>query len=107
VQNINSVLNRGNSDPGGRYNALVADWLKAADVYYDASMRPSAALPRIPVMWVATRYTTTTTSSVRRCFRIISILELLVIFGANRRGENLRRRSARMDEKTKNQGGKE
>lgn len=48
---LGSVLNGGNSDPGGRYNAPARDWLKAADAFYDASMRPSGKLPRIPVIW--------------------------------------------------------
>lgn len=48
---LGSVLNGGNSDPGGRYDAPASDWLAAADAFYDASMRPSGALPRIPVIW--------------------------------------------------------
>ena len=48
---LGSVLNGGNSDPGGRYNAQAKDWLAAADAYYAASMRPNGKLPRIPVMW--------------------------------------------------------
>lgn len=48
---LGSVLNGGNSDPGGRYDAPASDWLAAANAFYDASMRPSGALPRIPVIW--------------------------------------------------------
>lgn len=48
---IGSVLNGGNSAPGGRYNAPARDWLAAADAFYDASMAPRGDLPRIPVMW--------------------------------------------------------
>jgi len=48
---LGAVLNGGNSDPGGRYNALARDWLAAADAFYAASMRPDGALPRIPVIW--------------------------------------------------------
>jgi beta-glucosidase len=48
---LGSVLNGGNSDPGGRYNAPAKDWLAAADAFYAASMKPNGALPRIPVIW--------------------------------------------------------
>ena len=48
---LGSVLNGGNSDPGGRYNAPAKDWLAAADAFYAASMKPNGKLPRIPVMW--------------------------------------------------------
>jgi len=48
---LGSVLNGGNSDPGGRYNAPAKDWLAAADAFYAASMKPDGKLPRIPVMW--------------------------------------------------------
>lgn len=48
---LGSVLNGGNSDPGGRYNAPARDWLAAADAFYEASMRPNGKLPRIPVIW--------------------------------------------------------
>jgi len=48
---LGSVLNGGNSDPGGRYNAPAKDWLKAADAFYAASMQPNGGLPRIPVIW--------------------------------------------------------
>jgi hypothetical protein len=37
---LGSVLNGGNSDPGGRYNAPAKDWLALADAFYDASMAP-------------------------------------------------------------------
>lgn len=48
---LGSVLNGGNSDPGGRYNAPAKDWLAAADAFYAASMKPNGNLPRIPVIW--------------------------------------------------------
>jgi beta-glucosidase len=48
---LGSVLNGGNSDPGGRYNAPAKDWLAAADAFYAASMRSNGKLPRIPVIW--------------------------------------------------------
>ena len=48
---LGSVLNGGNSDPGGRYNAPAKDWLTAADAFYTASMKPNGKLPRIPVIW--------------------------------------------------------
>jgi len=48
---LGSVLNGGNSDPGGRYNAPAKDWLALADAFYAASMKPDGKLPRIPVMW--------------------------------------------------------
>ncbi len=48
---LGPVLNGGNSDPGGRYNAPAKDWLAAADAFYAASMKPNGKLPRIPVIW--------------------------------------------------------
>ncbi len=48
---LGSVLNGGNSDPGGRYNAPAKAWLAAADAFYAASMKPNGKLPRIPVIW--------------------------------------------------------
>jgi beta-glucosidase len=48
---LGSVLNGGNSDPGGLYNASAKDWLAAADAFYAASMKSSGKLPRIPVIW--------------------------------------------------------
>lgn len=48
---LGSVLNGGNSDPGGRYNAPAKDWLAAADAFYAASMKRHGTLPRIPVIW--------------------------------------------------------
>lgn len=48
---LGAVLNGGNSDPGGRYNAPARDWLAAADAFYAASMKPDGKLPRIPVIW--------------------------------------------------------
>jgi beta-glucosidase len=46
-----SVLNGGNSSPGGNETGPASDWLKLADEFWSASMdRPSGEL-RIPVMW--------------------------------------------------------
>ena len=48
---LGSVLNGGNSGPGNRDDAPASKWLEAADAFYDASMRASGRLPRIPVLW--------------------------------------------------------
>lgn len=48
---LGSVLNGGNSKPTGVYNVAPKAWLKAADDFYAASMRPNGNLPRIPIMW--------------------------------------------------------
>ncbi len=48
---LGSVLNGGSSSPGGDEFGPASTWLAAADAYYEASMRPNGALPRIPVMW--------------------------------------------------------
>ncbi|WP_326525503.1 glycoside hydrolase family 3 protein [Sphingomonas sp.] len=48
---LGSVLNGGSSSPGGDEFGPASAWVAAADAYYDASMRPSGRLPRIPVMW--------------------------------------------------------
>lgn len=48
---LGSVLNGGSSSPGGDEFGPASAWVAAADAYYDASMRPNADLPRIPVMW--------------------------------------------------------
>lgn len=45
---LGSVLNGGSVGPYGNLRAPAADWLKAADEYYDASMRDRL---RIPLMW--------------------------------------------------------
>ena len=46
---LGSVLNGGNSGPGGRDLAPTPEWLALADAFYDASM--SAGTPRIPLLW--------------------------------------------------------
>ena len=48
---LGSILNGGSSSPGGDEFGPASAWVTAADAYYAASMRPNAALPRIPVMW--------------------------------------------------------
>ena len=48
---LGSVLNGGSSSPGGDEFAPPSAWLKAADDYYAASIRPDGKLPVIPLMW--------------------------------------------------------
>jgi beta-glucosidase len=48
---LGSVLNGGNSAPGGKQWAPAAEWLADADKFYDASMRPHGNLPIIPITW--------------------------------------------------------
>ncbi len=48
---LGSVLNGGSSSPGGDKFGPASAWVAAADAYYQASMKPQGALPRIPVMW--------------------------------------------------------
>jgi beta-glucosidase len=48
---IGSVLAGGNSDPGGRYDAAPAEWLKLADAYYEASMDPASGGAGIPIIF--------------------------------------------------------
>jgi beta-glucosidase len=48
---LGSVLNGGSSSPGSDEFAPPSAWLKAADDYYAASIRPDGALPIIPLMW--------------------------------------------------------
>lgn len=48
---IGSVLAGGNSDPGGKYNASPADWLKLADAFYEASMDTSKGGNAIPIIF--------------------------------------------------------
>lgn len=48
---LGSVLNGGNSAPGGRQWAPAAEWLADADRFYDASVRPKGNLPIIPITW--------------------------------------------------------
>jgi beta-glucosidase len=48
---LGSVLNGGNSAPGGKQWAPANEWLAAADKYYDASVRPRGNLPIIPLTW--------------------------------------------------------
>lgn len=48
---LGSVLNGGNSAPGGKQWAPAAEWLADADRFYDASVRPHGDLPIIPITW--------------------------------------------------------
>lgn len=48
---LGSVLNGGNSAPGGKQWAPANEWLRDADLFYDASMKPHGKLPVIPVTW--------------------------------------------------------
>ncbi|MCF5930163.1 1,4-beta-D-glucan glucohydrolase, partial [Xanthomonas perforans] len=48
---IGSVLAGGNSDPGGKYNASPAEWLKLADAFYEASMDTSKGGNAIPIIF--------------------------------------------------------
>jgi beta-glucosidase len=48
---LGSVLNGGNSAPGGKQWAPPQAWLAEADKFYAASVRPHGALPIIPITW--------------------------------------------------------
>jgi beta-glucosidase len=48
---LGSVLNGGNSAPGGKQWAKAAEWLAEADKFYDASVQPKGDLPIIPITW--------------------------------------------------------
>jgi beta-glucosidase len=48
---LGSVLAGGNSDPGGKYNAAPAEWLKLADAFYEASMDTSNGRRAIPIVF--------------------------------------------------------
>src|SRR5690606_226913 len=49
--NLGSVLNGGNSGPGGDDLAPAAKWLEAADAFYEASVDTSDGGVGIPVIW--------------------------------------------------------
>jgi len=48
---LGSVLNGGGGWPANKKHSTVADWVRLADRYYDASMDPSGGGPAIPIMW--------------------------------------------------------
>ena len=48
---IGSILAGGSSDPGGKYNASPAEWLKLSDAYYEASMDTSQGGHAIPIIF--------------------------------------------------------
>ncbi|MFT3763553.1 MAG: glycoside hydrolase family 3 N-terminal domain-containing protein [Pseudoxanthomonas sp.] len=48
---LGSILAGGSSDPGGKYNAPPAEWLKLADAFWEASMDTSHGGKAIPVIW--------------------------------------------------------
>ncbi|BCA61561.1 1,4-beta-D-glucan glucohydrolase [Sphingomonas sp. HMP9] len=51
IYKIGSILNGGNSGPGGNDLAPPVEWLKLADAFYDASMARTDGRPAIPVIW--------------------------------------------------------
>jgi beta-glucosidase len=48
---LGSILNGGNSAPGGRLYATAPQWLAGADEFYAASVKPKGKLPVIPIIW--------------------------------------------------------
>ena len=48
---IGSILAGGSSDPGGKYNASPAEWLKLADAFYEASVDTSQGGHAIPIIF--------------------------------------------------------
>lgn len=48
---LGSILNGGNSGPGGNDLAPAREWLAAADAFYEASLDPAHGPNPIPVMW--------------------------------------------------------
>jgi beta-glucosidase len=48
---LGSILNGGNSAPGGRLYATATQWLEGADAFYAASVKPQGNLPVIPIIW--------------------------------------------------------
>jgi beta-glucosidase len=48
---LGSILNGGNSAPGGRLYATAPQWLAGADEFYAASIKPKGKLPIIPIIW--------------------------------------------------------
>ena len=48
---LGSILAGGSSDPGGKYNAPAADWLKVADDFWEASMDTSGGGKAIPILF--------------------------------------------------------
>ncbi len=48
---LGSILNGGNSAPGGRLYATGPQWLAGADAFYAASVKPQGKLPVIPIIW--------------------------------------------------------
>jgi beta-glucosidase len=48
---LGSILNGGNSAPGGDNHAPPSEYLKLADAFYDASVNPAGGAAAIPVLW--------------------------------------------------------
>jgi beta-glucosidase len=48
---LGSILNGGGAWPGGAKRASVADWVRLADQFYDASMDVAGGAPAIPIIW--------------------------------------------------------
>jgi beta-glucosidase len=48
---IGSILNGGGAFPHDQKHAAIADWVKLADEFYDASMDTSTGGPAVPILW--------------------------------------------------------
>jgi beta-glucosidase len=48
---LGSILNGGNSAPGGKLYATGPEWVAGADAFYAASIKPNGKLPVIPIIW--------------------------------------------------------
>ncbi len=48
---LGSILNGGNSAPGGDNHAPPSEYLKLADAFYDASVNPAGGAAAIPILW--------------------------------------------------------
>lgn len=48
---LGTILSGGDSGPNHNDRASAAEWLKAADAYFNASLPATPARPRIPILW--------------------------------------------------------
>jgi beta-glucosidase len=48
---LGSILNGGGAFPANEKHATIADWVKLADEFYDASMAPGEGAVAIPIFW--------------------------------------------------------
>ncbi len=48
---LGSILAGGNSDPGGKYNATIQEWLALADAFYNASIDKSGGRAGVPILF--------------------------------------------------------